>query len=102
MPIDRAVKQGGAAQLYKFTESTAPRQRLRLRTNNNYMVMDSATGTDADDSIPDFEDVDFIGIACVNPDNEQIECYLVPAPELAGHERGPSAVFGTARARVKQ
>ena len=92
MPIDRAVKQGGAAQLYKFTKGPHRGKKLRLRTNNNYMVMDSATGTDADNSIPDFEDVDFIGIACVNPDNEQIECYLVPAPRVVqdmkeGHRR---------------
>jgi hypothetical protein len=101
MPIERVQGSHPANQLYRVAAGPHAGKKLRLRTNRDYAVMALAEGSDYTALIPSLQNVEFVGIACVNHSG-QVECYIVPAPRLiedmkAGHgaaserlNRGPS------------
>jgi hypothetical protein len=92
MPIEPMMDGHAASQLYRI-KANAGRNAGRLvllRTNNQWAVMDYATGTASTDPIEHVERADFVCIVCVTPLGE-IETYVVPADRLsadmkAGHQ----------------
>jgi hypothetical protein len=98
MPI--RIKNKGAEQLYEILNGSLEGKKLRLRTNNDYALMSVAAETDFDAPIPDFQNVDFVGSACVNPAGGVI-CHLIPSGEAHSDSQKSCKAWVERRGRTK-
>jgi hypothetical protein len=98
MPI--RIKNKGAEQLYEILAGTLEGKTVRLRTNKEYQLMSVAAETDFDAPIPHFQNIDFVGSACVNPAGKVI-CHLIPSGEAHSDSQKSCKAWVERRGRTK-